>query len=304
MAVSAGRIGLLTSGGDAPGMNAVIVGALRHAAEAGVELCLVEDGYRGLVARRTIRATLADAMHRFHRAGTWIGTSRWPDLQAPDGLAAATQGIEESGLDSLIVVGGAGSLAGARALHGVGVPVVGVPATIDNDVPGVPVTLGLDSAVNYALRVIDDVRVTATSLPHRAFLVETLGGSSGNLARAVAEAAAVDLVITPEDADAWHAVVARLPAEVEAGHGLVVTGEGVGPAQSVADDLQDATGLRIRVTVLGHGQRAASPTAADRRTGLALGRAAVDAAATRRSGVVAAPAPDAADPLAPAAFAA
>lgn len=274
------RIGLLTSGGDAPGMNAAIVGAIQRAQELNIELVLISGGYAGLAARSMVDEPHTVAMERFHLAGTWLGTSRWAPLCKPTGVHELVAAVADIGLDALIIVGGAGSLAGAGALHRAGVRVVGVPATIDNDLNDCEVTLGADSAINHGVRAIDDVRMTATALPHRAFIVETLGGECGNLARAVAAAANLDLVITPENPVAVDHVIEQLPVRIAEGYGIVVLGEGAGPAQTVADRIGAAIGQRVRVTVLGHGQRAAPPTAFDRLLGLTSGRAAAELALT------------------------
>jgi 6-phosphofructokinase 1 len=165
--------------------------------------------------------------------------------------------------------------------------VVAVPATIDNDVPGTDMTLGHDSAVNYGVRAIDDLRMTATAMPGRAFVVETLGGSSGNLARAVAAATGVIDLIVPETVPELDAIAARIHGHSPEGHVIVLMCEGAGNAVAMADDLGRRSGVRVHVTILGHSQRGAVPTAIDRTLGRAAGTAAVDALAAGRSGMVA-----------------
>lgn len=278
--MSRARIGLLTSGGDSPGMNAAIVGAAERAEELDHELVLITGGYAGLAGRSTTNEPQSRAMTRFHLSGTWLGTSRWAPLRTAGGVDELVSAVADVGLDALIIIGGAGSLAGAEALHRAGVPVVGVPATIDNDLEHSETTLGADSAVNYGVRAIDDLRVTANALPHRVFMVETLGGDCGNLARAVAAAANLDLVIEPENPRTIDHVIEQLPARIAQGYGMIVLGEGAGPAQKVADQIGTVIGQRVRVTVLGHGQRGAQPTAFDRLLGLTSGRAATELAVT------------------------
>jgi len=269
------RIGILTSGGDAPGMNAVLLGAALAGVESGHEVLGIEAGYAGLAERRTRALPVPAAREALGRSGTALGTSRWPRLRDPAGLADAVQAVKALRLDQLVVAGGAGSLAGAATLAGAGVPVIGIPATIDGDLPYPTVTIGTDSAVNYAVRAIDDLRASAGSLTGRAFLVETLGGGSGFLARAVAEAASCPIVLTPELPWDPADVAARMRAETREGYSIAIVGEGVGFAADVARLLEGHLGDRIRPTTLGHSMRGAPPSAADRRLGLAAGATAI-----------------------------
>jgi 6-phosphofructokinase 1 len=281
------RIGVLMSGGDAPGMNAVLCGTLDRATSLGIDLVGIEAGFAGLCAGRTRGLGRAEVDSAAGRAGTILGAGRFPELKSPSGVQRCLDAIGRLALDGLIVVGGEGSVSGAAALAGAGATAVAVPATIDNDVPGTDMTLGHDSAVNYGVRAIDDLRMTATAMPGRAFVVETLGGSSGNLARAVAAATGVIDLIVPETVPELDAIAARIHGHSPEGHVIVLMCEGAGNAVAMADDLGRRSGVRVHVTILGHSQRGAVPTAIDRTLGRAAGTAAVDALAAGRSGMVA-----------------
>jgi 6-phosphofructokinase 1 len=280
------RFGVLMSGGDAPGMNAVLSGALDRATKLGIDLVGVEAGFEGLCAGRTRPLGRAEVDAAEGRAGTILGTSRFPDLKTPSGVQRCVDAIGELALDGLIVVGGEGSMTGAASLAAAGATVVAVPATIDNDVPGTGMTIGHDSAVNYGVRAIDDLRMTATSMPGRSFVVETLGGSSGNLARAVAAATGVVDLIVPETPPDLDVLAARIRELTPGGHVIVLMCEGAGNAVAIADDLSKRSGVRMHFTILGHSQRGAVPTATDRTLGRAAGSAAVVALAAGRSGLV------------------
>jgi 6-phosphofructokinase 1 len=266
---------VLTSGGDAPGMNAVVAGV----AEAAPGALGVRRGYEGLSEGRLAPLDPEEVRRWCGTAGTFLGSSRYPALR--DGLARCAAVLD--GTDGLVVVGGDGSLRGARALAEAGVRVAFVPATIDNDIEGTARTVGHDSAVAYGVAVIEQLRLTARAVPGRAFLLETLGGPTGHLARAVAAAAGVDAVLTPEEFD-LAAVAALLAAREEA---IAVLGEGAGNAVEVGARLAELLGRRVRPTILGHAQRAAPVTELDRTLGLAAGRLAAGALLAGRSGYVA-----------------
>ncbi len=191
------RLGILTSGGDAPGMNAVVAGACEQAERRGGLAYGVRGGFGGLAMREAEPITAADAREHAHESGTWLGTSRWKALATPDGLAECRRALGDLGLTALLVIGGNGSAMGARVLAA-DIPVAFVPATIDRDIDGSESTIGMDSAIRYAVAVVDQLRITARSLPGRAFLVQTLGAPHGFLADAVAAAAGVDHVLVPE----------------------------------------------------------------------------------------------------------
>ncbi len=269
-------IGILTSGGDAAGMNAVIAGACQEADRAGARAVGVHHGFAGLAQQRAAVVDTREAAVHESEPGTWLGTARWPALREPAGRDACLRALEALGLGALLVIGGEGSAEGARALAGA-VPVAVVPATIDGDVTGTARTVGTDSAVAYACDVIDRLRVTGRSLPGRAFVVETLGAPTGHLADAVAAAARLQAALVPERPHDLDAVAGSLAELAQAGDAVVVVSEAAADAVTVARELARRSGLRVHPTILGHAQRAATPTAADRALGLAAGRAAVSA---------------------------
>jgi 6-phosphofructokinase 1 len=267
-------------------MNAVIAGACERVERLGGEALGVPGGFAGLTAGRARPIRTADARARAHEPGTWLGTSRWPALATDDGRRECLQAVRALGAGGLVVVGGHGSALGARALmHAV--PVAFVPATIDGDIEGTETTVGMDSAVAYGADVVARLRVTGRALPGRGFVLQTLGAPTGRLADAVAEAAGVADVLVPERAHDLDGVAQRLRTGAERGDGIVVMSEAVGDAVAVAAALAQRAGVRVHPTILGHAQRAATPTERDLAMGRAAGRAAVDALAEGRSAFVA-----------------
>jgi 6-phosphofructokinase 1 len=280
------RVAILTSGGDAPGMNAIVAGACERVEQLGGAAVGVTGGFAGLAARRFRPAAAADARAHADAPGTWLQSSRWAALATDEGRRECLEGLRASGAGALLVIGGHGSALGARALAA-DVPVAFVPATIDGDIPGTEATVGMDSAVAYGVDAVGRLRVTGHALPGRGFVLQTLGAPTGLLAEAVAAAAGVRDVLVPERAHDLGEVALRLADGARAGEGIVVMSEAVGDAVAVAAALADRAGIRVRPTILGHAQRAATPTERDRAMGEAAGRAAVGALAGGRSAFVA-----------------
>ncbi len=282
------RIGVLTSGGDAPGMNAAIAGACARAEELDGHAIGIADGFAGLAARRATPLSALAARAHLAAPGTWLGTSRWPQLREPDGVRACRDAAGELGLDALVVIGGHGSALGARAIGAVagGLPIAFVPATIDRDIAGTDLTVGMDSAIAYGVDAVDRLRVTGRSLKGRGFLVQTLGAPHGYLADAVAAAAGVDHVLVPERPFDLERIGRELAELAAVGEAIAVMSEAVGDAVRTAEALAAAAGVRVHPTILGHAQRAATPSALDRTLGLAAGRAAVEAVAGGASAAV------------------
>ena len=275
-------MGVVTSGGDAPGMNAA-VWRLALACEArGWEAVAVRFGYAGLLEGRIEPLESARAARLARRGGTWLGTARVPDLhERLDALASAT-----GGLDGLVVLGGGGSLAAARALAA-RLPVVGIPATIDNDVAGTDLSLGFATAVAHGLDAADRLRDTAEALP-RLFTLETLGGPTGHLASAVGRLAGATAVLIPEVATREDAVAEAVRATLEAGEpALVVASEGVPELGAVLERLSASVGMRLRDVRLGHAQRGGAPCPRDRALAAALAEVAAEGLAERRGGLAA-----------------
>ena len=274
------RIGVLTSGGDAPGMNAAIRAVVRHALGQKLEVIGVRRGYAGLLAGELQPLTRAGVANILQRGGTILGTSRSEEFRTPEGRARAAGVLRGAAIEGLIVIGGEGTFHGASLLaeeHGV--VVVGVPGTIDNDVYGTDFTIGFDTAVNTALEAIDRIRDTAAS-HDRLFFVEVMGRTSGDIALGVGVAGGAEDVLvsdTPTDLEALAAEV-RLSWQRGKRSSIVVVAERGEPGRvfRLAEEVRRLTQLEPRVGVLGHIQRGGTPSARDRILASKLGAAAVD----------------------------
>jgi 6-phosphofructokinase 1 len=274
------RIGILTSGGDAPGMNAGIRAAVRHALGRSLEVVGIRRGYAGLLAGELQPLSRAGVANIIQRGGTMLGTSRCEEFLQPPGRARAAAILRGAGIEGIIVIGGEGTLAGATLLaeeHGI--PVAGVPGTIDNDVYGTDFTIGFDTAVNTALDAIDRIRDTAAS-HERLFLVEVMGRTCGDIALGVGVAGGAEDVLIPEVGTDLGTLSRELKVSWERGKRssiIVVAEHGKeGYVFRVAEQVRALTGLEPRVCVLGHIQRGGTPTARDRILASRLGAAAVD----------------------------
>ena len=273
-----GRIGVLTSGGDAPGMAAAIAAVAEHAHAAGLETIGFRRGYLGASQGEQQLIQMGEAQALAAQSGTWLQSSRYPTMQTEEGLAAVVEQLQAANLTGLVVIGGDGSLNGARRLADAGVCVAFIPATIDNDIPGAPVsdtTLGHHSAVTYGAQIIHQLRLTGFALPGRAFVIQTLGGRGHRLADAVANAANVPDVLTSGDDEEIAAVSASLVRRAGDGEAIAVMPEAIGNAVDIAARLQDKSGIRVHPTILGHSQRAAPTTNLDLTLASSAGREAV-----------------------------
>lgn len=285
------RIGVLTSGGDAPGMNAVVRAVVRCGIAAGWEVVGVRDGYQGLLEDRMAPLTSRDVAGILQRGGTILGSARSPEFRTEAGQERAVANLRRRRIDGMVVIGGNGTQAGSAALSERGVAVVGVASTIDNDLVGADITLGVDSALNTALEAVDRLKTTASS-HRRAFLVEVMGRDCGYLALATGLAGGAEAVVVPEHPTTAEAVADRLHAAYASGndHALVVVGERTTPAtQELLDYIgahEDELGFELRATVLGHVQRGAAPGAFDRLLGSRSGAAAVGQLEDGQDGVV------------------
>lgn len=261
------RMGLTTSGGDAPGMNTAIRAVVRSADARGVELFGFEDGYRGMMEGRGHLLSARDVGDVLHRGGTILRTARCPEMRTEDGIAAVEASLKEREVEGLIVIGGDGSLAGAHAIASTGVPVVGIPASIDNDIPGTSISVGVDSALNTIMDAVDKLRDTASS-HQRAFLIETMGRQSGYLAAMAGVIGGAELVVIPERESSLEHIGAVVSGAHARGkpHCFVVVAEGAShDVDEIAAYLTaDGGGYDTRVTKLGHVQRGGSPSAFDR----------------------------------------
>jgi 6-phosphofructokinase 1 len=279
------RIGILTSGGDAPGMNAAVRAATRSALSRGWEVYGVRNGYAGLLAGTMDPLHARDVGGIIQRGGTVLGSARSPEFREPAGRARALDQLRQRGVEGLVVIGGNGSQTGSFSLVEAGFPVVGIASTIDNDLCGTDVTIGVDTAVNVTLEAIDRLRTTGSS-HQRAFLVETMGRNCGYIALMAGIAGGAEVIATPECEVEPHEVAERLRAAYQRGktHALVVVAEG---AKHGAKEMmrhfaehRDSIGFGLRVTTLGHVVRGGVPTAADRVLATRLGAAAIERLAT------------------------
>ncbi len=283
------RIAVLTSGGDAPGMNAAIRSVVRTAAAQGIETWGVHNGFRGLMEgdfepldKRSVGGIML-------RGGTILGSARAPEFQTIAGQTKALEQLRANDIDGLVVIGGNGSQSGALALHKAGFPTVGVASTIDNDLGLVDTCIGVDTALNTALEMADRLRDTASS-HHRAFVVETMGRKSGYLALMTGLAAGAELILTPESPVPPDAVVRAVREALAIGksHFLVVVAEGSPVSAAEIVDLLNKDGCyETRLSVLGHVQRGGPPLAFDRLLASRSAAAAVDALVQGESGVIA-----------------
>lgn len=266
-------------------MNAAIAGACERAERLGAEVVGIRDGFAGLAGQRAVPLAGDEARSHSHEAGTWLATSRWPALNSPEGLDACRGALRALALDALVVIGGHGSALGARALAG-DVRVAFVPATIDGDIAGTDLTIGTKSAIGLAVETIDRLRVTGRSLPGRAFLLQTLGAPNGFLADAVAKAAGIDLVLVPERPIDLDAIADALRDRAPTGTAIAVMSEAVGDAVRIGEDLSARSGIRVHPTLLGHAQRAATPSVRDRAMGQHAGALAVEEIMAGRSSLI------------------
>jgi 6-phosphofructokinase 1 len=274
------RIGLLTSGGDAPGMNAAIRAVVRHALGRSLEVIGIRRGYAGLLAGELQPLTRAGVANVIQHGGTVLGTSRSPEFFLPEGRARAAAVLRGAGIEGLVTIGGEGTFHGATLLleeHGIAV--AGVPGTIDNDVYGTDFTIGFDTAVNTALEAIDRIRDTAAS-HERIFLVEVMGRTCGDIALGVGVAGGAEDVLIPELPTDVMTLAAELRQSWERGKrsSIIVVAESGEQGRSfrIAEEIGRLTGLEPRVCVFGHIQRGGTPTARDRVLASRLGTAAVD----------------------------
>jgi 6-phosphofructokinase 1 len=275
------RIGVLTSGGDAPGMNAAIRAVVRAAREKGLETFGFRHGFNGLVRGASVPLVSRDVSGVIQSGGTFLGTARCPEFATREGRDQALEYMSRQRIDALIIIGGNGSQQGAHALARDGFPVVGIASTIDNDLCGADITLGVDTGLNIALEAIDRLKVTASS-HRRALVVEVMGRDCGYLALITGITGGAEAVVIPERETTPEEVASIFQDAHEKGkkHALAVVAEGArSNAGALIRHFREEVSLNweIRATILGHVQRGGTPTAFDRLLGTRLGAEAVDA---------------------------
>ena len=273
------RIGVLTSGGDAPGMNAAVRAVVRTAVNEGIQCVGIRRGWSGLINSDFVQLGGSDVSHIINKGGTMLYTARSQEFMTEEGQKRAVSTCKLLGLDGVVAIGGDGTFRGALALSHYGIPVVGVPATIDNDIGCSHYTIGFDTACNTAVECIDRLRDTMQS-HERCSVVEVIGRHAGYLALYVGIAVGATAVLIPErQVNLEEDVVENIRRARLAGttHYMVVVAEGAGSAFEIADQIHEMSGIDPRVTVLGHIQRGGSPSARDRETASRMGFAAVHA---------------------------
>jgi len=281
------RIGVLTSGGDAPGMNAAIRAVTRTAIYNNMEVIGFRRGFEGLLDGDVVLLTASSVGGIIHRGGTILRTARCERFTKPEGVREGVARLKEYDIEGLVVIGGDGSFRGANELHRLGVQVVGIPGTIDNDMAGSDCTIGFDTACNTALSCIEKLRDTASS-HERLFIVEVMGRHAGYIALEAAVAAGAEYVIVPERHFDIEQLCEKLHYARERGksHSLIVVAEGVMSASELASQLRDTSGYDARIVVLGHIQRGGSPSSFDAVLASRLGAGAIDAFMRGESGVM------------------
>lgn len=284
-------IAILTSGGDAPGMNAAIRAVTRSALDQGLAVFGVRQGYQGLIDDQIRPLNARDVGGIIHLGGTFLGSARSKEFREESGRSKALRNLSSHGIDGLVVIGGNGSQTGSFVLSKLGFPVVGVASTIDNDLYGTNITIGSDTAVNVTLEAIDHLRTTGSS-HNRAFLVETMGRDCGYLAMMAGLAGGAEVISTPESEVPAAEIAARLRAAYERGktHAIVVIAEGVKDnATRILEHFEkdkSMVGFELRATVLGHVVRGAPPTAFDRFLATRLGVGATESLSRGEYGVL------------------
>jgi 6-phosphofructokinase 1 len=285
------RIAILTSGGDAPGMNAAVRAATRAALAQGWEIYGVRNGYAGLITNNLEPLRARNVGGIIHRGGTVLGSARCPEFHEEAGRAKALHHLAQREINALIVIGGNGSQTGSSLLAAAGFPVIGLASTIDNDVFGTDVSIGVDTAVNITLEAIDRLRTTGAS-HQRAFLVETMGRHCGHIALFAGIAGGAEVIAIPEHEVKPQEVAERLGAAYARGktHAIVVVAEGARHgAQSMMryfEKHKAQIGFELRVTTLGHVVRGGIPSAFDRVLATRLGAAAIDWLARDAAGML------------------
>ena len=271
------RIGILTSGGDAPGMNAAIRAVVRSGIYFGMEMFGIERGYAGLMEDKVIPMEMRSVSNIVQFGGTKLRTARCLEMTQKEGQQRAVATLEKHGIEGLVVIGGDGSFRGAKVLsEEYGVPTIGIPGTIDNDLEYTDYTLGFDTAVNTCLDIINKLRDTMTS-HERVSVVEVMGRHCGDIALYSGIASGAEIIVVPEIAFDMNEIVAKINRSRANGKhsNIVVVAEGVMSADAFAKELQSKTEYSVRPTCIGHVQRGGSPTMADRMLAAQFGNKAI-----------------------------
>jgi 6-phosphofructokinase 1 len=282
------KIGVLTSGGDAPGMNAAIRAVVRSAIYNGLEVVGIKRGYEGLITGNIETMQLSSVADIIHRGGTMLGTARSEEFKTMKGLEKALNVIRVFGIDGIVVIGGDGSFRGAERLGQAGVATIGLPGTIDNDLAYTDYTIGFDTAINTVLYAIGHIRDTSTS-HGRANIIEVMGRHCGDIALYSGLAGGAESIIVPEVPYSIEEVCKRLLQGRNRGklHSIIILAEGVVEnSYMLAREIENKTGIETRLTILGHIQRGGSPTAFDRILASCMGGRAVELLIQNKTNIV------------------
>ena len=271
------KIGILTSGGDSPGMNAALRSVTRCALNSGVSVVAIKDGYKGLIEENFVEFNNNSVSDILWRGGTIIGSARLPEFKKDEVVKEAATKVKEEGIEGIVVIGGDGSYRGALALVNEGINCVCLPGTIDNDVNGTDFTIGFDTALDTIVGCIDKLKDTSSS-HHRCSVVEVMGNHCGDLALYSGIATGAEIVVTPETSFDEKLIMEKLRMLDVAGknHAIVVVSEKITDVQELASKISEETGFSGRATVLGHIQRGGSPTTNDRVLASRMGEKAVE----------------------------
>lgn len=271
------KLGILTSGGDSPGMNAAIRAVVRSAIYHELEVVGFKRGYAGLISGDAAPMNLGSVADIIHRGGTILYTARSEEFKTKEGQDKALATIRNLGIEGMVVIGGDGSYRGASILTQNGVPTIGLPGTIDNDIPCTDYTIGFDTAINTVIEAVDKIRDTATS-HERTYVIEVMGRNAGDIALWAGLAGGAELILIPEEKYDLDQMVEKLKRGLARGkkHSIIVVAEGVGRGFDIGEQIHAKTGWDTRVTVLGHIQRGGSPSAFDRTLASRMGAMAVD----------------------------
>lgn len=270
-------IGVLTSGGDAPGMNAVIRSVVRSAIALGMNVKGIRRGYNGLIDGDIIDMNVRSVSEIIHRGGTILYTARSPEFKTEAGVLKAVETCKKEGIEGIVVIGGDGSFRGARDLSLHGIPCIGVPGTIDNDISSTEYTIGFDTAMNTAMEMVDKLRDTTQS-HERCSVVEVMGRHAGWIALETGIAVGATSILVPEiEYDLKRDIIDKIERTKATGkkHFIIVVAEGVGGVNELAKEIEAITGIESRATILGHVQRGGSPTLRDRLFASLMGNEAV-----------------------------
>lgn len=271
------RIGVLTSGGDAPGMNAAIRAVVRKGIFHGLEVFGINRGYEGLIHGEIQDLNIGSVADIVLRGGTILKTARSEEMRTSEGQQKALEQLHKFNIDALVIIGGDGSFRGAQTLAKKGIKIIGIPGTIDNDIAGTDLTIGFDTAVNTVVDAVGKIRDTASS-HERTFIVEVMGRNCGNIALQAGLACGAESILVPEIPYNINEICEKLKRGHQRGkkHSIILVAEGTGSAYKIGREIHDCSGFETRITVLGHIQRGGNPSALDAVIAAAMGGKAVE----------------------------